>query len=556
MDGAHLMHRIVLLSILNEVPGSHTEQATCLEVTHRSSQQRLDVEQELRLVEAFAFLASTTDDPRKVIAIAIEANEPDELVVRLATNYGSVNNVQIGLQGLAGVLTRSARAGQHATPAIRSLGTPLRHLTDVMYDRDATELFFREAATLHQNRILARLRSKHAVLKCNYKRERRLKPKIIPQLHSAMSSLKQSDLSYENCSEYQPLVAAVDSMHAHFISLEGFPRTKARSRAGLEVLLVILKACHDLHSRRVLPKTLNNISALAADSKIKLLTTIAKLSRYWTISKFLLKSAKESRLFYNIKIQSARYNAQVPLMQELDLPTSRIVELICNGDRWKHTLSRKRLRSEVQVHAFVSHEASLDCPVHAEMQLLWYYETTYSAIKPRVIRSSKKAYFLYNLFFNLHGDYVIPATHGRLYTKWGLPSLNDHMPQPPGIRRILDKIVNELDKRLQDEQTSPQRLTLHPCESALFPSAACSYTNQSDSVGSLPTDLECFRSLPDIHEAHSSQDHRRRLRYITSLGTEKDLTGLSSSVSAFSDPQQPSSRGSVHQKLEAKDCFR
>jgi hypothetical protein len=56
--------------------------------------------------------------------------------------------------------------------------------------------------------------------------------------------------------------------------------------------------------------------------------------------------------------------------------------------------------------------------VHAEIQLLFYYETYNVSLPPRVICSNKSACHLCHLFLKLHGQYHIPRTHGRIYEKW------------------------------------------------------------------------------------------------------------------------------------------
>lgn len=108
-----LMHRIVLLSVLNETPGSSGENTKKIGNNDRVSNQPLRFEQEQTLVEAFAFLASITDDPRKVVAVAIEAEKFQGLSIRLAVNHGGLATVQAGLRELGSIMMRSARGGQY-----------------------------------------------------------------------------------------------------------------------------------------------------------------------------------------------------------------------------------------------------------------------------------------------------------------------------------------------------------------------------------------------------------------------------------------------------------
>ncbi|RBA10928.1 hypothetical protein FPRO05_05517 [Fusarium proliferatum] len=59
--------------------------------------------------------------------------------------------------------------------------------------------------------------------------------------------------------------------------------------------------------------------------------------------------------------------------------------------------------------------------IHAEIQLLWHLERHPGSKPPRVIASNKDACFLCNAFISLHGQYMIPKTHGRIYPGWRLP---------------------------------------------------------------------------------------------------------------------------------------
>ena len=62
--------------------------------------------------------------------------------------------------------------------------------------------------------------------------------------------------------------------------------------------------------------------------------------------------------------------------------------------------------------------------VHAEIQLLYYFETILqrNALQPRVICSSKSACWLCNAFMLFHGKIHTPRSRGRLYPGWRLPN--------------------------------------------------------------------------------------------------------------------------------------
>lgn len=58
--------------------------------------------------------------------------------------------------------------------------------------------------------------------------------------------------------------------------------------------------------------------------------------------------------------------------------------------------------------------------VHAEIQLLFFYELNSERIRLRTICSNKSVCYLCDFFFGLHGQYYVSRTYGRLYYRWTL----------------------------------------------------------------------------------------------------------------------------------------
>ena len=86
--------------------------------------------------------------------------------------------------------------------------------------------------------------------------------------------------------------------------------------------------------------------------------------------------------------------------------------------------------------------------IHAEIQLLFFYELHPERPRPRVISSSKSACYLCNHFFQIHGIFHTPRTHGRLYDKWLLP---DWLDVPPSRRQALADIVGEFNSVIEQK---------------------------------------------------------------------------------------------------------
>lgn len=115
IDHAHLLQKIILLQLLNEVPEKPCENTIVgLEPGEGlSSGRTLTVQREKELAESFAFLAATTDDPRKIVAACVEEDKvKGGLTVRLAVNNGGLDNVKAGFEKMSVILRRATQRGK------------------------------------------------------------------------------------------------------------------------------------------------------------------------------------------------------------------------------------------------------------------------------------------------------------------------------------------------------------------------------------------------------------------------------------------------------------
>ena len=144
-------------------------------------------------------------------------------------------------------------------------------------------------------------------------------------------------------------------------------------------------------------------------------------------------------------------------------------ELVCAARDRKCRIFRNVQVEPIQIRTPTSIE-KVSLKVHAEIQLLFFYELHPDLPRPRIICSSKSACYLCNLFFRIHGGFYVPRTHGRLYEKWILP---DWLDVPVERRRDLAVILTRLKATLENkiERTSRPKRYLHPNESVLLPLA-------------------------------------------------------------------------------------
>lgn len=114
-DQAHLLHKVILLQLLNKTPKEPSEinLSEWKTLEHAFPDRVLDLQREKELAESFAFLAATTNDPKKVVAACVEEGEDQScLTVRLAVNNGNLDPVIAGFKRMANILERFARQGE------------------------------------------------------------------------------------------------------------------------------------------------------------------------------------------------------------------------------------------------------------------------------------------------------------------------------------------------------------------------------------------------------------------------------------------------------------
>jgi hypothetical protein len=114
VDRRDLREAIVLLYKLNNTPEQPSENSIDDYIARADALQGrlLPAVREKQLVETLAFLASASDNPRKVASLCIEEN-PDQrgLTIKLAANHGDLSSVKRGFEDMAKILQRVARRG-------------------------------------------------------------------------------------------------------------------------------------------------------------------------------------------------------------------------------------------------------------------------------------------------------------------------------------------------------------------------------------------------------------------------------------------------------------
>ncbi|KAL8967187.1 MAG: hypothetical protein Q9197_005570 [Variospora fuerteventurae] len=331
---------------------------------------------------------------------------------------------------------------------------------------------------MNQNRILVRLRSRHAKRQCNFKKEKMQQAKIIPQLYQAINGQTLAQTSGVTPLLFTALKADVEKLHALFADLENLTASKVKSKSGLDLVVQMVITCQQVHDRRILHQVLTKSSRLDPSSRASITQKITKLSRYSSVSRFLLQAARKYPVFKRVRISAVCFRAPNLPATELDAMTANLIQGLLDKPKLWKLASKFDGSPSFAIENHIRQGATLPIPVHAEVQLLFYYEENTCSLPPRIMCSSKQACFLCDLFFKIHGRFTVPSTHGRLYEKWALPDAAKTI-KNAAILKTLCTFVSAIENALLRETQSTRKFYPDPYESMILHSAVCSQSNQS-----------------------------------------------------------------------------
>jgi hypothetical protein len=285
--------------------------------------------------------------------------------------------------------------------------------------RDAADRWiFEQITQMCHARILSRLRSKHAAK--THKVEGRQKlPLLLSQTmlqcKGEISICRRSDASrvaklLEQCQEFGDIFERLEESDGKQVSLQHlYDILSLARRFETQILATVLD-----HSR-----TMNSTL------KEYLPRAIEKLGRYRVIATDLAKASrtKEHSLFRSITVRPIELpglqldkRSLTGSLQGFERVWSRNAGDITHG-----LLHQVREKANAKYQTRI-HTCGTPWKVHAEVQILMFYEQRPRQTLPRVICSSKSACYLCSLFLETHGKFVVPRTHGRIYDRWTLPS--------------------------------------------------------------------------------------------------------------------------------------
>jgi hypothetical protein len=168
---------------------------------------------------------------------------------------------------------------------------------------------------------------------------------------------------------------------------------------------------------------------------------IGKLGHYRVIAADLAKAARTTKhsLFKRITVRSIE-PPNLLLDKGLLTDALRSFEAVWSRSACKDLHDQSKLlyeRTRAKYHSRVLSRLTT-WKVHAEIQILCFYEQRPHQQIPRVICASKSACYLCNLFLKTHGKFIVPRTHGKIYDRWTLPPQSCLNPET--IQRLLPTV--------------------------------------------------------------------------------------------------------------------
>jgi hypothetical protein len=270
------------------------------------------------------------------------------------------------------------------------------------------EAVFTIVVNLNRNRILGRLASKH-FQRPPYDRGLprnaltiRLKEYIRSRVSAQRSSLTSTDVT--------TLSAQIDSFHSSFLRLESSTLEEIVSATKC----VVKEAFSITVDGFSLPIQLEAMGFPKSLIDTREIREVNKIANYWRICLSLAHLSRSYRLlFTRLRLETLE-------------PYEPVSEL---GTKLKRF-------------------------VHAEVQMVVFYETSSCAPWPRAIGASKEACFLCDSFIKAHGHFHLSKAHRQIFPQWTVPDRRDYS---SGTLKRLQSTLAKVDQNVMEGVENARR---------------------------------------------------------------------------------------------------
>ncbi|RDW88023.1 hypothetical protein BP6252_00055 [Coleophoma cylindrospora] len=415
--------------------------ATENDVADVKSSRYLNPRREKEIADNLAFFSNISGDKRNVAAVGIEEDtDGNGCTFRIAANTGSVSDLLAGFTGLARILEKAATRENQKS--------------------DDTDALFSHVVEMDLERILLRLGSCHA------KKVMPLPRNSTPLIQRFLTVLNQKlEIVHgrPNEKDIEALSFKAQTMQELFQELEDMPtvRTQSSRPHAVSTIKKLITATSELTEAPHFSSALDECK-IEPSLKTKIIDTIGKISRYHSASSELVSAArsKQCRIFERIQAKSGR----IP----------------------------KPVSSQIAGR------------IHAEIQLLFFYEQHPELQMPRYICASKSACYLCNLFFTLHGSAHVPRTHGKLYPQWVLPYwLKMSADRQKHLTFVLERFTAYLDSKIFNLSLDDRRRA-NANENVVHMPKSWPSTSISDQSDLSADTIRPSQSDPDSSSQHQS----------------------------------------------------
>ncbi|KAK5221809.1 hypothetical protein LTR72_006064 [Exophiala xenobiotica] len=337
---------------------------------------------ELKLADAFAFIAAVQEGAQSVAAVCLEENAQDRT---LTVRFAAVDAINESLQ-------------QALRTVCEILGDAAEQVTD---SHKQLEKLFLFVTRLHVQRLLGRLRSskweKPKYLSRTHKKP--LWQDFANLIHRVQFLYTKNEKTVRHLVESQ-----LRSLAELYSTFEPIP---SNSEQEFSLLTHLIRTSYDHCTSEVLQAYGYRLAVAGQTNQVraavKTLRQIEKIAAYYRVSNTLIRASRRYPCYF-----LRQHLRLVYLPPYASIPTS------VGYEDWAKT-----------------------CHIHAEVQLVVHYDLNWllntriastetaqtKVLPPRVIGTSKYLCFLCYLFIKTHGRFLPTNTHGRLYDQWTIPDL-------------------------------------------------------------------------------------------------------------------------------------
>ncbi|KAI1515659.1 OTT-1508-deam domain containing protein [Pyrenophora tritici-repentis] len=261
--------------------------------------------------------------------------------------------------------------------------------------------------------------------------------------------------------------------------------------SSVRSLVAIAKIVSKMWKRHgdLLPKLIASVPNFDMDpcARDSLKLRLGHIGHYLPTVRRLLSFAGRFRVFGSIQILPIHfkpYDLSIALdRHRSDLQQQRlqaVTQSLRVTNAWQQKLGDAKINGKRNVTTYIKQaQSGGHFRVHAEIQILCYYEHyPITAYPPRVLKSSKDACFLCNLFVKTHGKFYISKTHGKVYSPWMLPDLYSlalSKKHRKNFVRVTDVFNRALEETIVTSALRAKRTIPEPHESGIFSLVHSSY---------------------------------------------------------------------------------